>query len=513
MRRQVRSGHDSRRSGSGGGRRVATCMAGLALAATMAQVQVARAQTAARDLLMPPGTPSVAVASPLLPLPAWAAATQEPNAAAAGELRTPESFGQNWRFLRTSAEIIATNAIMTTFGRLFMESSEGFVVSIESIHENLKAGFEWDDNSFSANNFRHPYQGGLYFNQARDNHYDFYQSSAFAFAGSWLFEYAGENHHPSVNDWINTAVGGIAFGEALYRLSSMVLDNTATRYRAWRETAGFIVSPGRGVNRLLTGAAFAVHANPPDRTPEHLGGSFRFGSRTIGDERLWNRSTSKLFVSFDAEYGSAFDPKNSKPYDHFDFGVQLNFANKPHGIGRIEIDGMLGAVPLSQGAKAQHVLSAYQHFDYIDNEAYVFGGQSAGVSYLTRFTGREGIETRAALHMNAILLGATKSDHFSISGREYDYGPGLGFQFQAVVAHQGRDILTLGHESHYVHSVNGNEVESFVNFTQVKFVVPVKSFFGAGFEYLLFHSRRDYAYYPDVDQRSPELRVFVSWGG
>ena len=316
-----------------------------------------------------------------------------------------------------------------------------------------------------------------------------------------------------MNDWINTAVGGIAFGEALHRLSSMVLDNTATHNRAWREAAGFIVSPVRGVNRLLTGEAFAVHANPPDRFPAHMGGNFRIGSRTIGDDRLWNRSTSKLFVSFDADYGSAFDPKNAKPFDHFDFGMQLNFDNKPHGIGRIEIDGLLGAVQLSQGPKAQHVLAGYQHFDYIDNEAYVFGGQSAGVSYLTRFTGREGIETRASLHVNAILLGATKSDYFSISNREYDYGPGLGFDFEAVVSHRGRDILTLGHESHYVHSVNGNEVESYVNFTRVKFLVPVKDFFGAGFEYLLFNSHRDYALYPDVDQRSPELRVFASWGG
>ncbi len=478
----------------------------LALAAPATQ-----AQTAAEDLLLPRAP--LGAASPFgASAPLWAAAAQEGGPGAT--LRSPDSYGQNWRLLRTLAEIEGFNLVMTTFGRAFFtEGAEGFKVSLESIHENLMAGFEWDDNTFSANNFRHPYQGGMYYGAARSNHYDFYQSSAFSFAGAWLWEYTGENHHPSVNDWINTAVGGIAFGEALYRLSTMVLDNTATKGRVWHEIGGFAVSPTRGVNRLLTGEAFEVHANPPDRIPEYLGGSFRFGSRTIGDERLWERSTSKLFVSFDASYGSPFADRPMKPFDHFDFGMQLNFDNKPHGIGRIEISGILGALTVSESPKAKHVLAAYQHFEYLDNESYVYGGQSIGASYLTRFTGREGIETRALLNVNAILLGATKSDHFNISGRQYDYGPGLGFEFEAVFAHKGRDILTLGHASNLVHSVNGNEVESYTNFTHVKFLVPVRSFFGAGAEFLLYNSRRDYAHYPDVNQRSPELRLYASWGG
>ena len=484
-------------------RRRPLVVVGLLLGLLAAGSGAARAQTAALDLLQP--APGRGILQPF--------ALQDTSAAGATSLRTPESYVQNWCFLRTMGEIVAFNLVMTTFGRLFMESNEGFIVTFESIHENLKAGFEWDDNTFSANNFRHPWQGGMYFEAARSNNYDFYESSMYSFAGAWLWEYTGENHHPSVNDWLNTAVGGIAFGEALHRLSNMVLDNTATKNRAWRETAGLLVSPVRGVNRLLTGEAFEVHANPPDRFPEHRDGSLRFGVRTIGDERLWERSTSKLFVSFDTEYGSPFTTGPRKPYDAFTFGMQLNFDNKPHGIGRIEIDGLLGAMTLSKTARAHHLVGAYQHFDYIDNEAYVFGGQSVGACYLTRFTGHEGVDVRASLHVNAILLGASKSDHFNISGREYDYGPGAGFEFTAVFAHKDRDILTLAHESTYIHSVNGNEVESYSNFTRLRANVPIRSFFGTGLEYLLYHSRRDYAAFPDVDQRSPEMRVYVKWGG
>ncbi len=442
----------------------------------------------------------------------WDLGAAQQEAGAGAELRSPESYGTRWRLLRATSEIVAYNLIMTWFGRTFFtEGKEGFVVTAESIHENLQAGFEWDDNSFSANNFRHPYQGALYYNAGRANHYDYYESSAFAFLGAWLWEYTGENHHPSVNDWINTAVGGIAFGEALYRLSDLVLDNTATQGRTWREVGGLAVSPIRGVNRLITGEAYAVHANAPDRFPATYDGLFRFGARTIGDERLWNQSSSKLFISFDAKYGDAFG-EIKKPFDHFTVGAQLNVDNKPHGIGRIEIQGALGAKSVSQSAKTHHVLSAYQHFDYIDNEAYTYGGQSVGASFRSRFSAEDGFKARASLDMNAILLGASKSDYFSISGREYDYGPGVAFKVEAVFERKGTDVLTLGHESHYIHSINGNEVDSYVHFTRLRAHVPIRAFFGAGFEYLLYSSERDYDTLPDVSQRSPELRVYAGWG-
>ena len=209
--------------------------------------------------------------------------------AEADSLRSPEYYQAKWSpFWRTTLEMLGFNLIMTMYGKYIMKPEDhGFDVGFDSIRENLKNGFEWDDNSFSANNFRHPYQGSLYFGAARANGYDFYESSMFAFAGSWLFEYAGEAHHPSINDWINTAVGGITIGESLYRLSDMILDNTATGSgRVGRELGGLACSPLRGVNRLLTGEAFEVHANPPNRFPGYFGANFEFGFRTLGEDNL-----------------------------------------------------------------------------------------------------------------------------------------------------------------------------------------------------------------------------------
>jgi hypothetical protein len=443
-----------------------------------------------------------------------ATTSQGGPAAEPDSLKPPEYYYTKWSpFWRTTLEMIGFNLIMTSYGKYIMKPEDGgFDVNLGSIKENLKNGFEWDDNSFSANNFRHPYQGSLYFGGARANGYDFYEASMFAFAGSWLFEYAGEAHHPSVNDWINTAVGGITLGESLYRMSSLVLDNTATGSgRAWRELGGFAFSPMRGLNRVLTGEAFAVHANPPGRLPGYLGGNVKFGLRTLGEESLWNSSSTKAFVSFDVIYDNPFEVTRAKPFDHFRFGMQINFANSPHGIGRMESQGMIFAGDVSKTETSHHIMGSFLHFDYLDNEAYTYGGQSISASYLSRFKASGDFSMVSSLHLQAIILGASKSDHFNLSGREYDYGPGLGYKFSAEFWLKRWEFFAFMHEGHWIHSINGNRADHYVNFTRVKIEFPVKGFIGAGADYILYIADRSYEDYPDVYARNPELRLYFMW--
>lgn len=428
-------------------------------------------------------------------------------------LRTPESFVAKRRGLRTIAEILAQNGIQTLGGRFFMEppSNQGFVISTHTIHENLISGQEWDDNTFSANNYRHPWQGGMYFDAARANGYDFWASSMFSFAGSALWEYTGEAHHPSYNDMINTHVGGIAFGEVMFRLSSMVLDNTATgSNRAWRELGALAISPTRGFNRMFTGEAFKVHANPPDRIPSVHQFGFDVGVRTLGEDRLWSSSQTRMFIGVEGQYGDRFRDL-ARPFDNFAFGLRLNLKSDPKNLGRILMHGVLGGRSLGDTATHQHIIAAYQDLDYIDNDAYTYGGQSFGVGYQSRFATSSQTALRTALFVNGILLGATKSDYANVSGRDYDYGPGMGFKFVASMSRNGREVFSLAHESYYIHSVSGNDMDSYVNFSTVRVLAPAKDWFTIGVDYTLYHAERHYALYPDVTTRNPELHAYLAW--
>jgi len=429
-------------------------------------------------------------------------------------LKTPEDFHlTKYRFFRTSAEVLLVNVGQTMFGQYIMEpDGTGFRVTWRSIDENLRAGMEWDDNTFSANNWRHPYQGGLYYAAARANGYDFYQSSAFSFAGAWLWEYTGERHHPAYNDWVNTAVGGIIFGEALFRLSDMVLDNQATGGgRTGREIAGFLISPTRGLNRLLTGEAFAVHQNPPGRSPSSFTGSFNAGLRVLGEEHLWNASNTKVFLGASMFYNEKLGTVGGKPFDYFDMVFQLNFKNSPHQIGLFNINGLLYAWDRGGSETSESQINTYAHMTYGDNEAYTYGGQSVSASYLRRFGIGNRLEHELEFNLEYIILGASKSDYFNLSNREYDYGPGLGIRGYYTLIASHRAAFKAFYRGSWIHSINGTASDHLDGFLGFNTAFNIHDWFKLGIEYYYYRSHRYYRDYPNVTAKNPMLQVYFSW--
>src|SRR5262249_22305798 len=130
---------------------------------------------------------------------------------------------------------------------------------------NIKEGFTYDDNDFRTNQFLHSYNGGVYFNSARTNGLNFWTSAAYATFGAFYWECCGETHPMSYNARIATSFGGFTMGEMTYRLSSEILDNQATgKKRVFKEAAGFLVAPIRGINRLISGRASSTYDNPTD---------------------------------------------------------------------------------------------------------------------------------------------------------------------------------------------------------------------------------------------------------
>ena len=89
---------------------------------------------------------------------------------------------------------------------------------------NMENGWVWDLDDFVVNQIGHPYQGSNYYNAGRANGLSFYESAAMAAFGSATWEFFGETNKASLNDYINTTLGGIAIGEALHRVAWLVRD-------------------------------------------------------------------------------------------------------------------------------------------------------------------------------------------------------------------------------------------------------------------------------------------------
>ncbi len=425
-------------------------------------------------------------------------------------LRTPESYVGNHRFLRTSAEIVALNVGMSLYGEYFIDRDDsGFHLSMDSFVSNPRAGFEWDNNVFFVNNLRHPYQGAQYYGAGRANGYDFYQSSAFAFIGSWLFEYTGESKPASYNDWLNTAIGGISRGEALFRASGAVLDNESTGFmRLCREVGGLVILPARGFNRVITGESFQVHANPERRPGAGISTEIDVGARVPGDEPFDDAAAARNFFAIELREGIPGRTRVERPFDVFTAGLDLSVGYKPRSLRRLEVDGMLaGSDP---GGKA--TIGAVLLFDYFDDAACQFGAQSIGAGLFSGVGREAGFELRASLVGAAVILGSVRSDYFDLTGRWFDHGPGASYGAGIRLLHGSRALIELDHSGFWIHAMNGNAADHFVARTRARAGLPLVGGLGAGVEYILYSSTRTYEVYPDVSAHRSEWRVFVAAG-
>ncbi len=423
-----------------------------------------------------------------------------------------ESYVVKRRPVLAAAEILGVNTLIWFYDRYIRSGGgAGFRIGFQSIKQNILNGFEWDDNNFDTNQFAHPYHGSLYFNAARSNGYNFWESVPFTWAGSYTWEYFFETHHPAINDWVNTSMGGTTLGETLHRLSIMVTDNTATGSgRVWKELGGLLIDPMRGFNRIVTGDFSRVYPNPPGRFPKAHTTMYAVGLRTIGDENLWSTDTTRVYMALAASYGDPFLGEYKHPFDSMDFAMQLNF-NDASTLGVVSAKGILFASPVTQTKDSQSLIGAYQHFDYFNNNAFVFGEQSVSASYLYRAQATKSFEMRTAFHLNAVIMGAAQSDYASVSGRDYDFGPGLGYKFGGTFLRNGYPFLSLGHYGFWIYSLNGTAGSHLISGTNVRLDLPLTQGLSLGIDYFLYLSDNHYDDFPDVYHRVPELRTSLAW--
>ena len=128
---------------------------------------------------------------------------------------------------------------------------------------NMEQGWVWDLDDFGVNQIGHPYQGNNYFNAGRANGLSFWESAGITAFGSGTWEYFGETNHASVNDLINTTLGGIALGEMFHRAAWLVRDTRATgKPRLWKEIGAMAIDPITGVKRFLSGDSSRISEKP-----------------------------------------------------------------------------------------------------------------------------------------------------------------------------------------------------------------------------------------------------------
>jgi hypothetical protein len=315
----------------------------------------------------------------------------------------------------------------------------------------------------------------------------------------------------------------------------LILDNRqGGSGRIWREVGAFLVDPVRGFNRFLSGQASRVEGNPSSpydwRAPHYLA-SLDAGARITGKgESISDSTQTQAIIDLYINHGSPWDNERRKPFDHFDVGLQFNGDDKVP-LGRLQIRGDLISKPFGGKTGRKHAIAFTQYFDYINNNAFEFGGQSFSGTLFSRFrpSAKWGIETRADL-LVAILAAVNTEYSYVVQTpeqerlREYDYGPGGGLSLEATGLHSGRALLSVGYRAQVIHVKNGSiwvpagnpgsDADHYLQSAFAKLNIPLKGAMSLGLDGAVYSRQSEFSRedFVDTNQRVPQARMYLTWG-
>lgn len=371
------------------------------------------------------------------------------------------------KFWQAGATVFGINMGVWAFDR-YIQRGDFAYINMNTIKENFRKGFIWDNDKMGTNMFLHPYHGSLYYNSARSNGFNYWQSSLFSIGGSGMWEMFMECEFPSTNDIIATPIGGMALGEVFYRTSDLILDDRRTsNSRFGHELAAFLISPMRGLTRIINGDAWRKRPTSGKQfgVPD-VSVDVSMGVRALEfKDEIFDKGIG--FASeVNVEYGDRFESENRKPYDYFSVKANLNVQASQPILGQLNIIGRLLVTDLKDTEKDFLSLGLYQHFDYYDSDTISDVSAKTPYKFCTPASFGAGIvyknkrfknwDMDAYAHLNAIILGGALSDHYKVDERNYNLASGfstkVGFNF---IYKQDKLAISTNYEVYRMYTYKG----------------------------------------------------------
>ena len=410
---------------------------------------------------------------------------------------------QTSRFWQAAGGVAAINAL-TWFYNWHIQRWDWADIGTRSWWANLRGGFAWDDDAFGANQAAHPYHGSLYHNSARASGYNFWSSAPFVAAGSLSWELFTENVRPSLNDLINTTLGGIALGEVSFRMSALLRSSKGAP--AGRQMGAFVLSPIARAQSLLNST------QPPAamQARSSSSASLAVGQRRGEGGSAFGESPYRPYVGLTVEYGSPFDAQFSRPYDAFEFRVQLS-PDENVVLTHASVSGLLARHRLARSPRTQLLLGLFQHYEYNDLPIAKSSSQGVSGALLYRRTAGPRTQLELGIHTELTPLAAVASEHNGFRRRDYDLGPGFGGRFIGALRHDGRELIRLEGRTVWIHSLYAADADHLLTTARVSAAVPVLRMVSVGGDVGLTIRQSFYRDQPRVTRKVPQFRAYLVW--
>jgi hypothetical protein len=415
-------------------------------------------------------------------------------------------------FWRASGELLLTELIPWSYN-YFVRDAEFAHISFESIGHNLKpSSWEWDDNNFKTNQFAHPYHGNLYYNSFRSNGYSFWQSVPAAFAGSFIWEVAGETHNPAPNDFINTSIGGIALGEMTYRIAGLIINEKKHGAgRQVQEAFALLVNPVNSFNRVVDGRWGKVAFTDPEDSL-YCDVAADFGLRRVAHSsgELFSKGQNEWFASLGLRYGNPFKDFK-KPFDNFYVYIEVGNADSAK-LNTLIVQGSLWGKIIGGGEKSLHMLRLTMNYDYIHNSTFEYGGQSLLMAWTAHYEPAHKLNIYTEIGGGAVILAAVPDEYLYYGeGRNYDYGPGLSYAIGGQLNYADRIFCSARYRGGWTTTLNGNNSDYWLQgyTTDIRFMIFKGLSVAATYGNYRLHGH--YEDYPNTNDKFPYLKLAAGY--
>ena len=430
-----------------------------------------------------------------------------------GDLLNDDStYNKKYPFWIPLSETIGANVLVWSLDR-YLLNADFARVGTDTWKYNLKKGWEWDADRFGINFIGHPYSGTLSFNAGRSNGYNYLQSSAFAFAGSMMWEYFCENTRPSYNDIINTPINGAFLGEILYRLSSNVLDDrTHGMERVSREVIAGLIDPMRGLNRLLQAKSWRM-TNKEVYQKEPLNISIYAGIHKIneGREAFTAKSTNSELLNIQLDYGNPFENRSRKPFDFFKLRTEFDF-----GVGRKILSNVTGYGILAgknvQFEKHSILFGAFQYSDYWDNKTFELGAIGFGAGLFSNLPISKSSSLFTNVHIAAIPFSgnSTKLGPDTSEFRDYTFGDGFEAKFESTINISKVATASMIYYYYFIHTYVGPAGNNFIGILKPRVTFRLYKGLSIGLEHYVYYNTRSLKNSPVTHSVNTEQKIFLS---
>jgi hypothetical protein len=344
-------------------------------------------------------------------------------------------------YVLPAVEIVAFDAALHAFDRRYLNETGAFSVTPATIRRNLRAKWVVDDDLYEINQVGHPYQGSMYHGFARSAGLNYWAASAYTFAGSLMWEIAGETSTPSINDQIASGIAGSFLGEALFRTANLLIDKADNRPGFGRMLLVLFLSPPTAANRALFGDRF--DRVMPTRDPMY-------------DARMQaGASRDETMVDLSLDYGLPGTPTYDyrRPFDNFNVHAMLSSRS---GLESFMTRGLLAGQDYARGMAVRGVWGLYGSYDYLSPELFRVSTTALSVgttvqSWLSEHVALQG----AALGGLGYAAAQVLPDAPAQGGREYHYGVAPQGVLSLRLVAADRVSLDLSAREYFVSNIGG----------------------------------------------------------